>query len=59
MEFDPAWSRSHCLSPIFGAPAFDEAHSDGTHSGELIDGLKALVYRLRQQRGKFLVVEDL
>lgn len=45
--------------PVLRAPAFDKAHTDGAHSGELIDGLKALIDRLSQKRSKLLVVEDL
>lgn len=59
VQFDPAWGRGHCLSPVFGAPTFDKTHPDRAHPGELIDGLKALVHRLGEQRGELLVVEDL
>ena len=45
-------------SPVVGAPALDETHADGAHSGELVDGLEALVDRLRQQRRELLVIED-
>lgn len=47
------------MVPVLGPPAFDEAHADGAHSGELIDGLEALIDRLSQERCKLLVVEDL
>lgn len=45
--------------PVLGPPAFNKAHADGAHSGELIDGLEALIDRLSQERSKLLVVEDL
>lgn len=45
--------------PVLRSPAFDEAHADGTHSGQLVDSLKALVDRLGQEGSKLLVVEDL
>lgn len=37
----------------------DKTHPDGAHLGEFIHHLKAVIYRLRQQLGKQLVVEDL
>jgi CII-binding regulator of phage lambda lysogenization HflD len=46
-------------SPVLCSPAFDEAHAYGTHPGELVDGLEALVDRLGQQSRKLLVVKDL
>ena len=44
-------------SPVLGSPAFDKAHTDGAHPGELVDSFEALVDRLSQQGCKFLVVE--
>lgn len=44
-------------SPVFSPPAFDEAHANGAHPGQLVDRFKALVDRLSQQGCKFLVVE--
>lgn len=35
-------------SPVFCSPAFDKAHADGAHPGELVDSFKALVDRLSQ-----------
>ncbi len=33
-----------CISlPVLSSPTFDKAHANGTHPGELVDGLKALV----------------
>lgn len=32
----------HC-PPVLGSPAFDKAHADSAHPGELVDSLKALV----------------
>ena len=48
-----------CGVPVLGSPALDEAHADGAHPSELVDGLEALVHRLGEQRCKLLVVEDL
>lgn len=47
------------IVPVLGPPAFDEAHANGAHSGELIDGLEALIDRLSQECRKLLVVKDL
>lgn len=44
---------------IFGTPAFDETHSDGTHFGELVDSFKPVVDALGKQLGELLVVENL
>ncbi len=44
---------------VLCAPALDEAHPDGAHSGQLVDRLEALVDGLRQERRELLVVEDL
>ena len=59
MNLDPAWGTCNVLSVVLRAPALDETHADGAHFGELVDGLEALVDRLRQELGKLLVVEDL
>ena len=45
--------------PVLGSPAFDKAHANGAHAGQLVHGLEALVDRLSQEGGKLLVVEDL
>lgn len=47
------------MTAVLGAPSFNEAHSDGAHARQLINGFESLADRLRQQRRKFLVVEDL
>jgi hypothetical protein len=44
--------------PVLRSPSFDKAHSDGAHSCQLVDSLKAVVHRLREQRCKLLVVEN-
>ena len=31
VKFDPTWRRRDRLSAVLGAPALDEAHSDGAH----------------------------
>lgn len=49
------WCQS---SPVLSSPAFDKAHADGAHPGELVDSLEALINRLSQQGCKLLVVED-
>ena len=59
VNLDPARGTGDVLSVVLCAPALDETHADGAHLGELIDGLEALVDRLRQELGKLLVVEDL
>lgn len=59
MYFDPTRSRCNVLSMILSAPALHKAHSNCTHLSELIDRLKAMINRLRQQLRKLLVVEDL
>lgn len=45
--------------PVLSSPAFDKAHANGTHPGELVHSLKPLVDRLGEQGSKLLVVEDL
>lgn len=59
VQLNPAGGAGHCLSPVFCSPAFDEAHANGAHARQLVDGLEALVDRLSQEGGKLLVVEDL
>lgn len=59
VQLDPAGGTGHSLSPVLRSPAFNEAHADGTHSGQLVDRLKALVDGLGQEGSKLLVVEDL
>lgn len=58
VQLDPAGGAGDRLTPVLCSPAFDEAHADGTHSGELVHRLKALVHRLGQQCRKLLIVED-
>ena len=59
MKLNPARSGGDRLPPIFRTPPFDEAHSDGTHPGQLVNGFKTLVHGLGEERSKLLVVEDL
>lgn len=59
VHFNPARGGSDSLATVFGAPALDKTHANGALSGQLVDSLKALIDRLRQQGGKLLVVEDL
>ena len=59
MQLDPTGRGRHRLSAVFRAPTLDEAHADGAHVLELVDGLEALGDRLREQRGELLVVENL
>lgn len=33
-------------SPVLCSPSFNEAHTDGAHSGKLVNSLKSLVDRL-------------
>lgn len=51
--------EKHVCLPVLRPPTFHKAHSDGAHPGELVNGLKALIDRLGQQRRKLLVVENL
>lgn len=46
-------------SPVLCSPAFHKAHSDSAHPGELVNSLKALIDRLRQECSELLVVENL
>lgn len=59
MNFNPARRARHILSVVFRAPAFHEAHSNGTHFCEFIDGLEAVIHTLTEELGKFLIVKDL
>lgn len=59
VNLDPTGSAGDRLTSILGSPAFDEAHPDGAHSGELVDSFEATVNRLSEELGKFLVVEDI
>lgn len=48
------------LCTTYSKPLYlDKTHPDGAHLGEFIDHLEAVIYRLWQQLGKQLVVEDL
>lgn len=59
MHLDPAGGAGDILSVVLSSPALDEAHPNGAHLSELIDGLKAVVDRLSQELSKLLVVENL
>ena len=58
VDLDPTWSARHCLSSVFGTPAFHEAHTNGAHACELVDSLKPSVNRLSKKLCEFLVIED-
>ena len=58
MYFYPTRRTGHVLPMIVRSPTFHKTHAYRAHLGELVDGLKAVVNWLRQNRGKFLVVED-
>ena len=45
--------------PVLCTPAFHKAHTDSTHSSQLVDGFKALVHRLSEQDSELLIIEDL
>ena len=55
----PARGAGDVLAVVLRPPALDEAHPDGAHLGEFVDGFEAVVDRLGQHTGKLLVVEDL
>lgn len=59
MHLYPAGGAGDVLSVILCTPALDKAHPNGAHLSELVDGLKAMVDRLRQKLSKLLVVENL
>lgn len=59
MQLDPTGCAGHRLAPVFSSPSLDEAHPYSTHPGQLIHGLKSLVYRLRQEGGELLIIKDL
>ena len=44
--------------PVLGSPALDSTHTNGAHSGPLVDRLEPLIHRLGKQGRKLLVVED-
>ena len=55
----PAGGAGDVLTVVLRPPALDEAHPDGAHLGEFVDGFEAVVDGLGQHAGKLLVVEDL
>lgn len=59
VQLHPARGGGHCLAPVLGTPALDEAHPDGAHARQLVHCLKAARHGRRQQGRKLLVVEDL
>lgn len=59
MYLDPTGGAGHILTVVFCTPTLNKAHADGTHLGELVDDLKAVVDRLGEELSKQLVVEDL
>lgn len=59
VNLNPAGCAGHILAVVLCSPALNKAHTDGTHLGELINSLKAVVNRLGQQFSKLLVVENL
>lgn len=59
VNLDPAGCAGHILTVVLCSPALHKAHTDGTHLGELIDSLEAVVDGLGQKLGKLLVVENL
>ena len=59
MDLYPAGGAGDVLPVVLRAPALDEAHADGAHLGQVVDGLKAVVDGLAEEGGELLVVEDL
>jgi len=59
MNFYPTWGTGDVLSVILGTPTFDKAHANCAHFGEFINSFKAMVDRLAEKLGKFLIVEYL
>lgn len=59
VQLDPTGRGSDGLATIFRAPAFDETHPNRAHPRQLVNRFKPLTDALRQQRRKFLVIEDL
>jgi len=59
VDFNPAGNRCYRLSSVVGSPSLDEAHSNGAHSGELVDCLESLINCLSQEVGKLLIRKDL
>lgn len=57
MKFNPTGGRRHCLPPVLSAPTLHKAHSNCTHSGQLIDRFEALTHWLSQKSGELLIVE--
>ena len=58
MNLNPARCRSHSLSSILHAPAFDKADTNGAHASELVDGFESFVDGQREVIGEILIVED-
>lgn len=59
VNLNPAGRAGHILAVVFCSPALNKAHADGTHLGQLINGLEAVVDGLGQQLSKLLIVENL
>lgn len=59
MNLNPARCRGYILTMVLCTPTLDKAHTDGTHLGEFVDHLKAMVDVLGEEGSKLLVVEDL
>lgn len=58
MNLNPTRGAGDILPVVLGSPALDKTHSNGTHFGELIHGLKPMVDRLSQKLSKLLVVKN-
>lgn len=59
VDLDPARSRGHILTMIFGPPTFDKGHAYRTHLCQLIDSFETMIDALRQQLRELPVIEDL
>lgn len=59
MYLDPAGSGGDVLTMILGPPSLDEAHADGAHLRQFVDGLESVLHGLMQELSELLVVEDL
>lgn len=46
VQLDPARGGSYRLAAVLCAPSFNEAHSDGAHPRQLVDGLETLAHGL-------------
>ena len=59
VHLNPARCACDILTMILCTPALHKAHANGTHFGELKDGLKSLVDALGKELSKILIVEYL